>query len=208
MEWRFSCTNPPVKRLVQERCYSSALAMELHLFCMNPSQYGLTGEPKVKHIIIYDGKEFINLLNIIISMLLNSKTHAHRPKARDKNSKRKIKRSTLFSYSRQHMMTSRHGNGFPITGPMWGEPTSDSPHKGLVMKSFIFACQPGQAVEETVKLWVILNALTLMWHHCNVKFHILHICISLNLIFILHIWQEAWWPNKLPCKWIYTLIYT
>ena len=44
MELHISCINPSVDGLVQERCNSSALAMELHLSCINPSVDGLVQE--------------------------------------------------------------------------------------------------------------------------------------------------------------------
>ena len=39
----------------------------------------------------------------------------------------------------QYMVTSRHGNAFHIAGPLWGESTSHSPHKGSVIWNFIFS---------------------------------------------------------------------
>ena len=46
--------------------------------------------------------------------------------------------------------TSRHGNAFRTTGPLWGDTPAagGSPYKGSVMQSFdIFCCEPDQAVE-------------------------------------------------------------
>ena len=75
-------------------------------------------------------------------------------------------------YNCHHMMMSWHENTFPITGPLCEESTShlwNPHHRGPVsMMWSLICCYPEQAVEPTVNVLVIWNALLLLWCHCNV----------------------------------------
>ena len=66
-------------------------------------------------------------------------------------------------------MISWHVNVFHITGHLWGESSNACgfSHKGPVMKTFDFFlhCALEQAVEQTIELVVIRDAMALMWCH-------------------------------------------
>ena len=79
------------------------------------------------------------------------------------------KQNVVFWWKFQHE-TQWHGNTFSIThwpfvrGIYWSP--MNSPHKGPVIWRFDgFWCNPAQAGEQTVKLSVIWDGMTLMQHH-------------------------------------------
>ena len=69
------------------------------------------------------------------------------------------------------MMTAWYGDAFLVAGLCEGNPplTGGFPHKGPVMRDFnvFFCCKAEQAIEETVELVVIRDAMTLMRRPCN-----------------------------------------
>ena len=73
-----------------------------------------------------------------------------------------------------YMTTSRYGNAFRITGLWWGK---SSGHLRIpltkdqqCLRLTSLCCLSEQAVEQTVQLTMIWDAITLMWGHCNVTF--------------------------------------
>ena len=81
------------------------------------------------------------------------------------------------------MMTSQHGNSFHITGPLSGESTSHLWIKAsdVEIKCFL-CCTPGHAVEQTVNMLMIWDAMVCMWCDCNAHntANIHHVCCALG----------------------------
>ena len=76
------------------------------------------------------------------------------------------------------MVTWWYGNTFCITGPFWKESTGECRFPSLRTSDVelwcLFCCYHCQAVEQTMELSVILDVITLMWHHCYIA-HTRHI---------------------------------
>ena len=70
------------------------------------------------------------------------------------------------------MKMSWHGKDLHITGPLWGE---SAVHWWVLLKIrarnvmlwYFQCCKTEQAVQQSVELAVILNAMMVMWHHCD-----------------------------------------
>ena len=73
------------------------------------------------------------------------------------------------------MKTLSHGNSFRITGPLWGKLTS--PHKGPVMRNFIFVAsldKPLNQIAGDLKHnFHVLNPKTFFLIYTNLWIHII-----------------------------------
>ena len=65
------------------------------------------------------------------------------------------------------MMILWHGNAFCITVILWGEPNNDHGFPSQGASNAELWSKPQQAVEQTVELSMIWDALMVMWHYSN-----------------------------------------
>ena len=85
-----------------------------------------------------------------------------------------VRRHLYIELGPRIMKISWHGSTFCITGPLWGDsPVTHGFHsqRDSKCRAFMFSTSfAEQAVEQTVELLVIWDAMMLMWCLCNVIF--------------------------------------
>ena len=68
---------------------------------------------------------------------------------------------------------------FRITGHLWGESPVTGGFPSRRTRDVEIWCRPKQAVEQTMELPIIWGAARLMWHHCELTWAVVLVCMSI-----------------------------